>query len=81
MRIVNEEGKDAGVGEVGEIVGRGPARDAGTTNDPTSPNKQLLMAGCTRAIWVMSMRTVSFSRGRMKDLIISGRMQCLSQGH
>jgi long-chain acyl-CoA synthetase len=73
MRIVNEEGKDAAVGEVGEIVGRGPALMPGYYKRPDL-TKQTIIDGWlhTGDLGYVDEDGFLFLVDRMKDLIISG---------
>jgi acyl-CoA synthetase (AMP-forming)/AMP-acid ligase II len=73
MRILNDEGKEAGVGEVGEIVGRGPALMPGyyKRSDLT---EQTIINGWlhTGDLGYVDEDGFLFLVDRMKDLIISG---------
>lgn len=73
MRIVNEEGNEAAVGEVGEIVGRGPALMPGYYKRPEL-TEQTIRNGWlhTGDLGYVDEDGFLFLVDRMKDLIISG---------
>ncbi len=73
MRIVNDEGKDAGVGEVGEIVGRGPALMPGYYKRPDLTEQTIIDGWLhTGDLGYIDEDGFLFLVDRMKDLIISG---------
>jgi long-chain acyl-CoA synthetase len=73
MRIVNEAGKDAGVGEVGEIVGRGPALMPGYYKRPDLTEQTIIDGWLhTGDLGYADEDGFLFLVDRMKDLIISG---------
>lgn len=73
MRIVNEDGKDVGAGEVGEIVGRGPILMPCYYKRPDL-TKQAIIDGWlhTGDLGYVDEDGFLFLVDRMKDLIISG---------
>jgi acyl-CoA synthetase (AMP-forming)/AMP-acid ligase II len=73
MRIVNEEGKEAGVSEVGEIVGRGPALMPGYYKRPDLTEQTIVNGWLhTGDLGYVDEDGFLFLVDRMKDLIISG---------
>lgn len=73
MRIVNDEGNDAGVGEVGEIVGRGPALMPGYYKRPDLTEQTIIDGWLhTGDLGYVDEDGFLFLVDRMKDLIISG---------
>lgn len=73
MRIVNDEGKDAAVGEVGEIVGRGPALMPGYYKRPDLTEQTIIDGWLhTGDLGYVDEDGFLFLVDRMKDLIISG---------
>ncbi len=73
MRIVNDEGKEAGVGEVGEIVGRGPALMPGYYKRPDLTEETIVNGWLhTGDLGYVDEDGFLFLVDRMKDLIISG---------
>jgi long-chain acyl-CoA synthetase len=73
MRIVKEDGEDAGVGEVGEIVGRGPALMPGYYKRPDLTAQTIIDGWLhTGDLGYVDADGFLFLVDRMKDLIISG---------
>ncbi|MDX6447186.1 MAG: hypothetical protein QOH71_4260 [Blastocatellia bacterium] len=73
MRIVNEDGREAGVGEVGEIVGRGPALMPGYYKRPDLTEQTIVNGWLhTGDLGYVDEDGFLFLVDRMKDLIISG---------
>ena len=73
MRIVNDEGKDAGVGETGEIIGRGPALMPGYYKRPDLTDQAIIDGWLhTGDLGYVDEDGFLFLVDRMKDLIISG---------
>ncbi len=73
MRILNDEGKEAGVGEVGEIVGRGPALMPGYYKRPDLTEQTIINGWLhTGDLGYVDEDGFLFLVDRMKDLIISG---------
>jgi acyl-CoA synthetase (AMP-forming)/AMP-acid ligase II len=73
MKIVNDEGKEAGVGEVGEIVGRGPALMPGYYKRPDLTEQTIINGWLhTGDLGYVDEDGFLFLVDRMKDLIISG---------
>jgi acyl-CoA synthetase (AMP-forming)/AMP-acid ligase II len=73
MRIVNEDGKDAAVGEVGEIVGRGPALMPGYYKRPDLTDQAIIDGWLhTGDLGYVDEDGFLFLVDRMKDLIITG---------
>jgi acyl-CoA synthetase (AMP-forming)/AMP-acid ligase II len=73
MMIVNEDGKEAGVGEVGEIVGRGPALMPGYYKRPDLTEQTIIDGWLhTGDLGYVDEDGFLFLVDRMKDLIISG---------
>jgi acyl-CoA synthetase (AMP-forming)/AMP-acid ligase II len=73
MRIINDEGKEAGVGEVGEIVGRGPALMPGYYKRPDLTEQTIINSWLhTGDLGYVDEDGFLFLVDRMKDLIISG---------
>jgi long-chain acyl-CoA synthetase len=73
MRIVREDGTDAGVGEVGEIVGRGPALMPGYYKRPDLTAQTIIDGWLhTGDLGYVDADGFLFLVDRMKDLIISG---------
>jgi acyl-CoA synthetase (AMP-forming)/AMP-acid ligase II len=73
MRIVNEDGKEASVGEVGEIVGRGPALMPGYYKRPDLTEQTMIDGWLhTGDLGYVDEDGFLFLVDRMKDLIISG---------
>jgi acyl-CoA synthetase (AMP-forming)/AMP-acid ligase II len=73
MKIVNDEGKEAGVGEVGEIVGRGPALMPGYYKRPDLTEQTIIDGWLhTGDLGYVDDDGFLFLVDRMKDLIISG---------
>ena len=73
MRIVNEQGKEASVGEVGEIVGRGPALMPGYYKRPDLTEQTIVNGWLhTGDLGYVDEDGFLFLVDRMKDLIISG---------
>ncbi len=80
IRIVDDDGNDLGPGEIGEIVGRGPALSSGYYKQPE------LTAATFRDGWLFSgdlgyLDDAGFLylAGRKKDLIISGGVNVYPQ--
>ena len=73
MRIVNEDGREAATGEVGEIVGRGPILMPGYYKRPDL-TEQAIKSGWlhTGDLGYVDADGFLFLVDRMKDLIISG---------
>lgn len=73
MRIVNEQGRDAAAGEVGEIVGRGPILMAGYYKRPDL-TEQAVIDGWLHSgdIGYVDEEGFLYLVDRKKDLIISG---------
>jgi long-chain acyl-CoA synthetase len=73
MRIVNEQGKDVGTGEVGEIVGRGPALMPGYYKRPDL-TAQAIVDGWlyTGDLGYVDEDGFLYLVDRKKDMIISG---------
>lgn len=73
MRIVNEQGRDAATGEVGEIVGRGPILMAGYYKRPDL-TEQAVVDGWLHSgdIGYVDEEGFLYLVDRKKDLIISG---------
>ena len=73
MRIVNDDGKDAGIGETGEIVGRGPALMPGYYKRPDLTEQTIIDGWLhTGDLGYVDEDGFLFLVDRMKDLIISG---------
>jgi long-chain acyl-CoA synthetase len=73
MRIVNEEGRDAAVGEAGEIVGRGPILMPGYYKRPELTAQTIIDGWLhTGDIGYVDEDGFLFLVDRMKDMIISG---------
>jgi acyl-CoA synthetase (AMP-forming)/AMP-acid ligase II len=73
MKIVDDEGKEAGVGEVGEIVGRGPALMPGYYKRPDLTEQTIINGWLhTGDLGYVDEDGFLFLVDRMKDLIISG---------
>jgi acyl-CoA synthetase (AMP-forming)/AMP-acid ligase II len=73
MRIINDEGKEAAVGEVGEIVGRGPALMPGYYKRPDLTEQTIINGWLhTGDLGYVDEDGFLFLVDRMKDLIISG---------
>jgi acyl-CoA synthetase (AMP-forming)/AMP-acid ligase II len=73
MRIVNEDGKEASVSEVGEIVGRGPALMPGYYKRPDLTEQTIIDGWLhTGDLGYVDEDGFLFLVDRMKDLIISG---------
>ena len=73
MRIVNDEGKDAGVSEAGEILGRGPALMPGYYKRPDLTEQTIINGWLhTGDLGYVDEDGFLFLVDRMKDLIISG---------
>jgi acyl-CoA synthetase (AMP-forming)/AMP-acid ligase II len=73
MKIVNDEGQEAGVGEVGEIVGRGPALMPGYYKRPDLTEQTIINGWLhTGDLGYVDEDGFLFLVDRMKDLIISG---------
>jgi acyl-CoA synthetase (AMP-forming)/AMP-acid ligase II len=73
MRIVDEDGREAGVGEVGEIVGRGPALMPGYYKRPDLTEQTIVNGWLhTGDLGYVDEDGFLFLVDRMKDLIISG---------
>lgn len=73
MRIVDEEGNDAGVGEAGEIVGRGPLMMPGYYKRPDLTAEAIIDGWLhTGDVGYVDDDGFLFLVDRMKDLIISG---------
>ncbi|MBA3513323.1 MAG: AMP-binding protein, partial [Pyrinomonadaceae bacterium] len=73
IKIINSEGKEAAVGEAGEIVGRGPIMMAGYYNNPQL-TAQAIVDGWLQSgdIGYVDDDGFLFLVDRKKDLIISG---------
>jgi long-chain acyl-CoA synthetase len=73
MRIVNDEGKEANVGEVGEIIGRGPALMPGYYKRADLTEQTIINGWLhTGDLGYVDEDGFLFLVDRMKDLIISG---------
>jgi acyl-CoA synthetase (AMP-forming)/AMP-acid ligase II len=73
IRIVNDEGKEASVGEVGEIIGRGPALMPGYYKRPDLTEQTVINGWLhTGDLGYVDEDGFLFLVDRMKDLIISG---------
>lgn len=73
MRIVDEEGNDAGVGKPGEIVGRGPIMMPGYYKRPDLTAQAIIDGWLhTGDVGYVDKDGFLFLVDRMKDLIISG---------
>jgi long-chain acyl-CoA synthetase len=73
MKIVNDEGEEGGVGEVGEIVGRGPALMPGYYKRPDLTEQTIIDGWLhTGDLGYVDEDGFLFLVDRMKDLIISG---------
>ena len=73
MRIVNEEGREAAVGETGEIVGRGPILMPGYYKRPDLTAQTIIDGWLhTGDIGYVDEDGFLFLVDRMKDMIISG---------
>ena len=73
MRIIDEDGKDAAVGEAGEIVGRGPALMPGYYKRPDLTDQAIINGWLhTGDVGYVDEDGFLFLVDRMKDLIISG---------
>lgn len=73
MRIINEAGKEAATGEVGEIVGRGPALMPGYYKRPDLTGQAIINGWLhTGDLGYVDEDGFLFLVDRMKDLIISG---------
>jgi long-chain acyl-CoA synthetase len=73
MRIINEEGREAATGEVGEIVGRGPILMPGYYKRPDLTDQAIVNGWLhTGDLGYVDEDGFLFLVDRMKDLIISG---------
>lgn len=74
MRLVTEDGRDADVGEPGELLLRGPQRFAGYLRDPERTAEALTPDGWLRTgdLARRDADGVFYIRGRRKEMFISG---------
>jgi len=80
MRIVGDDGRDLGAGEIGEIVGRGPALSPGYYRQPELTRKTFrdgwLYSG---DLGYLDEAGFLYLAGRKKELIISGGVNVYPQ--